>query len=250
MRHQGIELSFLRDNYVDKYSEKDNEIKRTQFLLNEDELKFFPKEGLVNYHVNELIELSRVNNKKSDSKKILYSIGQSAYKGWKNVRDDISDRERKLLSEKLREKFIKNKLILDYKLHPSSLQDQIYYYRNLAFKSPSKVITSESIERLMGDYGIVVFDIIGTRALTYALYHNFEIILYVPEQLLVRSENFKDLKNRAHIVRNGIELEKVLELFSQDKLNSKKYNLEFKQKYFGNLSHEDSIKKAFQKITG
>ena len=248
MRHQGIELSFLKDNYVDKYSEKDEEIKRTQFILNENELSFFPKENLVNYHINELIDLSKVDHKEISSKRVLYSLGQSAFKGLKNLKDEISDRERKLFSEKLRSTCINNKLTLDFKLHPTSLQDQVFFYRNLTFNSPSKVITYESVHRLMGNYGIIVFDTIGSRALSYALFHNFEIILYVPNELPVRSENFQDLKSRVHIVRNEVELEKVVDLFSQNKLKNKTPNIKFNKKYFGHLSHKDSIEKAFQRI--
>jgi hypothetical protein len=250
MRHQGIELSFLKDTYFDKFTDKDEEIKRTQFILNENELSFFPKENLVNYHINELIELSKVDHKDISSKKILYSVGQSGYQGWKNFRDEITDRERKLFSEKLSSTCKKNKLIVDFKLHPASLQDQVFFYRNLSFNSHSKVLTYESVNRLMGKYGIIVFDMIASRALTYALYHDFEIILYVPNQLPVRTENFQDLESRVHIVRNVLELEKKLDLFSQNKLKHKTSNIKFNEKYFGHLSYEDSIEKAFQRIIG
>ena len=58
------------------------------------------------------------------------------------------------------------------------------------------------------------------------------------------SSEIKKLQERV------LELEKKLDLFSQNKLKHKTSNIKFNEKYFGHLSYEDSIEKAFQRIIG
>ena len=112
------------------------------------------------------------------------------------------------------------------------------------------MILGGSIERILKNYGLIVLDIISTRVLGFALYHDLEILLYLPENYLVNVQNYQDLKNRVHIASNKEDLEAILSLFSENNLMEKKNNDEFKKVYFQKENNQASIANTFNLILG
>ena len=104
-----------------------------------------------------------------------------------------------------------------------------------------------SIERILRNYQIVVIDILSTRVLSFCLYHNIEIILYVPQDYRLNSETFVDLEKRVHVVRDNGELHNTLRAYSEGLLQNKDF-IGFHAKYFGKLSHLESLQEAYKAL--
>jgi hypothetical protein len=74
-----------------------------------------------------------------------------------------------------------------------------------------------------------------------------QVVLYVPKDYILNETSFRDLEKRIHIVRDNIELEKVIQEFYDGKLAKKSYPA-FDKKYLRDLSHKEFIKETFRAI--
>ena len=251
MRHQGIELSFVGPTHLDNFGEKDPTIKRTQFLLNQYELDSYPTNKNITYAVPGLIDITKALPQISLKQRILYSAGPPANLNFKNLRDVITDRERFNFSESLINFTQQLSVELDIKVHPAGWEASAELFYKLIENIPShkkpNILLDGSIERILRNYQIVVIDIITTRVLSFCLYHNLEIVLYVPRDYRLNYETFQDLEKRAHIVRDESELHNILKAYSDGSLQNKSC-IEFNIKYFGKLSHLESLQEAYKTL--
>ena len=94
---------------------------------------------------------------------------------------------------------------------------------------------------------IIILDIIPTRVLTFLLYYNLQVILYVPKDYLLNEISFQELEKRIHIVRDNIELEQAIQKFHDGTLEKKSHPT-FDKKYLRDLSHEEFIEEAYRVI--
>lgn len=244
LRHEGIELSFLYDNYVDQYCEKDVKIKRIQFLYNKNETNFFPKHKNVKFHLIEPLLYVDKRKRRKKNKKIIYCSGPCAYFGFKNLRDQTTDREKQLLSKSLSRISLKNLLKIDIKLHPSSWKESLKFYDNLDLFPGSKVIFDGKTSDLLKKYNLLIIDIVATKVLSEGIFNNMEIILYKPKDINLRKENTEALKSRVHIVETIAELEEKIFLYSNGELNSKIDSNIFKEKFYNFDTKMSNIEKT------
>tara|TARA_B100000989_G_scaffold297183_1_gene282220 strand:- start:62 stop:1849 length:1788 start_codon:yes stop_codon:yes gene_type:complete len=251
MRHQGIELNFIPASLLDDFCDNDLTINRTQFLLNEYEIESYPVQDNIKYKKGGFIEFSKPLPSKKEKKGILYSGGPPEHFTFKNPRALITNFERFHLASKLISLTDKLNLQLDIKVHPIEWELSVTFFRNLVKKNPlknkPKILFDGSIERIMMNYELIILDIIPTRVLTFALYYNLQVILYVPKDYLLNETSFQDLEKRIHIVRDNIELEQVLQKFYDGTLARKSYPA-FDKKYLRDLSHKEFIEETFKAI--
>ena len=251
MRHQGIEINFFPPSFLDDFCENDLIIHRTQFLLNDYEIESYPIQDRINYKKAGFIEFSKLLPSKKEKKGILYSAGPPEHFTFKNPRAIITNFERFNFVSKLISSINKFNLQLDIKVHPAEWKSSAIFFRNLVNKftrkNKPKILLDGSIERIMMNYELIILDIISTRVLNFALYHNLQVILYVPNDYFLNEIPFEDLEKRIHIVRDNIELERALQKFYDGKLEFKS-NPMFDEKYLRDLSHEELIAEAYREI--
>jgi hypothetical protein len=251
MRHQGIELNFIPPSLLDDFGDNDLTINRTQFLLNDYEIESYPVQNNITYKKGGFIEFSKPLPSKKEKKGILYSGGPPEHFTFKNPRALITNFERYNFASKLISLTDKLNLQLDIKVHPAEWKLSTTFFKNLIKnnleKNKPKVLFDGSIERIMMNYELIILDIIPTRVLSFALYHDMQVVLYVPKDYILNETSFRDLEKRIHIVRDNIELEKVIQEFYDGKLAKKSYPA-FDKKYLRDLSHKEFIKETFRAI--
>jgi len=251
MRHQGIELNFIPASFLDDFCENDLTIPRTQFLLNNYEIDSYPVQEDILYKRAGFIEFSKFLPSKKKKKGILYSGGPPEHFTFKNPRALISNFERFNFASKLISLTDKLNLQLDIKVHPAEWKLSTIFFKNLVknslLKNKPKILLDGSIERIMKNYGLIILDIIPTRVINFALYHDMQVVLYVPKDYILNETSFRDLEKRIHIVRSNNELEQVLQKFYEGTL-AKKSCPAFDKKYLRDLSHEEFIEETFKII--
>ena len=248
LRHQGIELSFLRPSYLDLFIDKQPDIKRIQFLNHKLEHKLFNLNKKVELKYFGLIDFSQPLIRDSQNKKgILYSVGPPAHFSFKNLRNVISDRERYNLAKNLFEESTNSEINLDIKVHPGELKLSYDLFRRLVRRYNEKknlrIIVDGSIERILKNYDLVILDIISSRVLTYSLFLKKNIILYVPENYSVNEYFYEHLLSRVHIVKNKSDLESVLINYKKNTLPKKDF--EGFDKIFFSKNYHDNILESF-----
>tara|TARA_B100002019_G_scaffold131625_1_gene113089 strand:- start:7462 stop:9249 length:1788 start_codon:yes stop_codon:yes gene_type:complete len=251
MRHQGIELNFFPASFLDDFCENDLTIHRTQFLLNNFEIESYPIQEGILYKRAGFIEFSKPLPSKKEKKGILFSGGPPEHFTFKNPRAVITNLERFNFASKLISLTDKLNLQLDIKVHPAEWKLSAIFFKNLikknSLKNKPKILIDGSIERIMKNYGLIIIDIISSRVLNFALYHDMQTILYVPKDYLLNETSFRDLEKRIHIVRSNNELEQVLQKYHDGMLAKKSYPT-FDRKYLRDLSHEEFIEETFKSI--
>ncbi len=251
MRHQGIELNFFPASFLDDFCENDLTIHRTQFLLNNFEIESYPIQEGILYKRAGFIEFSKPLPSKKEKKGILFSGGPPEHFTFKNPRAVITNLERFNFASKLISLTDKLNLQLDIKVHPAEWKLSAIFFKNLikknSLKNKPKILIDGSIERIMKNYGLIIIDIISSRVLNFALYHDMQTILYVPKDYLLNETSFRDLEKRIHIVRSNNELEQVLQKYHDGMLAKKSYPT-FDKKYLRDLSHEEFIEETFKSI--
>ncbi len=251
MRHQGIELNFIPASFLDDFCENDLTIHRTQFLLNDYEIESYPIKDGISYKRAGFIEFSKFLPSKKDKKGILYSAGPPEHFTFKNPRALITNFERFNFTTKLISLTDKLNLKLDIKVHPIEWKLSTIFFRNLVknnlTENKPKILLDGSIERIMKNYELIILDIIATRVLNFALYHNLQVVLFVPKDYLLNETSFQDLEKRIHIVRSNDELEQILQKFYDGTLVKKSYPT-FDKKYLRDLSHEEFIEETYREI--
>ena len=247
MRHQGIELNFIPASFLDDFCENDLTIHRTQFLLNNFEIESYPIQEGILYKKAGFIEFSKPLPSKKEKKGILYSGGPPEHFTFKNPMALISNLERFNFASKLISLTDKLNLQLDIKVHPAEWKLSAIFFKNLikknSLKNKPKILIDGSIERIMKNYGLIIIDIISSRVLNFALYHDMQVVLYVPKDYLL-NETLSILK-RIHIVRSNNELEQVLQKFRGTLAKSCPA---FDKKYLRDLSHGEFLEETFKSI--
>ena len=251
MRHQGIEINFFPQSFLDTFVESDLIIKRKQFLLNDYETKLYPKHENVSYEKKGWIDFSKPLPPIKAKKGIIYSAGPPDHFTFKNPRAIITNMERFNLSKNLLHLTQKHDVSMDIKVHPCEWEIGYDFFhqliKDLPRRNKPRILLDGSIERIIRNYELVVIDIISTRVLTFALYYDLQIILYIPEEYYLNLETFKDLEDRIHIVRTSHQLNVAIEKFCKGTLLKKNDNI-FKHKYLRNLSHDEFLEEAFQAL--
>ena len=251
MRHQGIELNFIPPSLLDDFCENDLTIRRTQFLLNDYEIESYPIQDSITYKKGGFIEFTKPLPSKKRKKGILYSGGPPEHFTFKNPRALITNFERFNFASELISLTDKFNLHLDIKVHPAEWKVSATFFQNLVKNNTTtnkpKILLDGSLERIMMNYELIILDIISTRVLTFALYYNLQVILYVPKDYFLNETSFQDLEKRIHIVRENIELEQAIQKFHDGTLEKKSHPT-FDKKYLRDLSHEEFIEEAYRVI--
>ena len=248
MRHQGVELNFFPRTFLDDFCENDLIIDRTQFLLNDYEIDAYSTQDKISYKKAGFIDFSKPLKSNKQKQGIIYSPGPPEHFTFKNPYGVITNFERFNFASELITLTNKFNLHLDIKVHPAEWEISATFFQNLvkdnSIRNKSKILLDGSIERILKNYQLIILDIISTRVLTFALYYNLQVILYVPKDYLLNDITFQDLEKRIHIVRDNIELEQVIQKFYEGTLEKKSYPT-FDKKYLRDLSHEELIEEAY-----
>jgi hypothetical protein len=245
-KHGGAENMFSMPSIFDKYLERNPVIKRTQFVHNHFEEKECKK--LINVTPIIAGSLSRPLKKfnSQNNKKILYSAGVPAHYSLKEVSRTISDYTRFNFSKSLINHCQDRSLRLDIKVHPAEWSIGFQYFNMLknnyaTNKRHIKIIAGGAIERILSNYGLFVFDMVATRALSMALNFDIPIILFVPSDLELRQDCYVDLKQRLHMVSNTDDLKSALNSYKKGELRSG-HSADFVKKYLGTKDSNTAAK--------
>ena len=139
-----------------------------------------------------------------------------------------------------------NSLYLDIKVHPAEWSIGYQYFQMLKnnyadHKKQIKILAGGTIERILSQYGLLVFDMVSTRVLSGALNLDLPIILFVPIGLEMRKECYNDLKNRVRIVSNSDELQIALKSYKKGEMKSG-HSSDFIKKYLGTKNSNNAAK--------
>ncbi len=251
MRHQGVELNFFPRTFLDDFCENDLIINRTQFLLNDYEIESYPTQDKIAYKKAGFVDFSKPLKSNKEKKGIIYSPGPPEHFTFKNPNGVITNLERFKFASGLINLTNAFNLVLDIKVHPAEWEISANFFHNLvennSKRTKPKILLDGSIERILKNYQLIILDIISTKVLTFALYYDLQVILYVPKDYSLNDTTFQDLEKRIHIVRDNIELEKVIKKFYDGTLEKKSYPI-FDKKYLRDLTHDEFIEEAYRTI--
>ncbi|MDH5523653.1 MAG: hypothetical protein OEY01_06630 [Desulfobulbaceae bacterium] len=247
-KHGGAENLFLLPSILDPYLERNQVIRRTQFLHSSVELHDYEKSPDIHPVVTGALLRPSFPSVDIGGRKILYSAGAPAHYTFKEMRKIISDRERYIFAKSLVEKCAALDLYLDVKIHPAEWSVGYTFFRALCDRLESRgkrirILSGGTIERNLSLYSLLVLDMVSTKVLSSAFNLDLPIVLYVPSGFPMRPEHYDDLKKRVHVVQNADELNNVLNLHANGNLKNS-YGEEFKGKYMGTSNINDALYKV------
>lgn len=245
-KHGSSETLFVQPCILDQFYEQDPAIERVQFLHSQIEQESF--QGMTRVTTRVVGPLVRVANRTRKQalalSRVLYSVGPPAHYSFKDMRLAITDAERFRFASALVESAASVGVPLDVKVHPGEWRVGWDFFDELLRGSASQqrnthLIAGGSIERIMGHYGLLIFDIICTRVLSLAFSLDIPLIVHVPSGFLPRGSTIGDLGQRVYLARSDEELRMLLSAFRQGNLPALR-SQEFDERYM-QLTQEDAI---------
>jgi len=215
--------SAFYNNYFDKYVEKDKKIKHT-LILNSKLEELENKDGSTHKGLGSISKFNFVNSfSKKNKKRAIYCCGPFPIRSYRTILSNNTDKTFYQSSREIIEEAIDCSIKLDIKPHPETKRAQYNYFSkliNLKNRKKIKLINPLSVESVLKSYSLVILDFNASALLPLVLSLNIPLILYFKDKKIINNKTLPDLRERAHIIGNPMDLKVAFNNYNINKLKS------------------------------
>jgi len=236
-QHGGATI--LCNNPYQKYLEQNNNIKKINILHAKREEELLKKDLSMDCYGSGSINLYRFYNSHrrvifNSQRKVLYCSALLNLYSYKDIiMVNLPDKHILEMSKDVVNIIHKFHLKMDIKVHPGDESYNYLYFKSLLKRRHSKnirILRGFPVERVIRKYGLMILDQITSMLIPISIVLNIPVILYLKEMPDVSEEVMGDMKKRFYIVRDRSELERYLNLYTEDRLEPK-FSLDMVDKY-------------------
>ncbi|MDD4957669.1 MAG: hypothetical protein PHQ61_08540 [Candidatus Omnitrophica bacterium] len=212
---------FHYDHYQ-RYLERNENIKKTVIYQSEHEKKMFTGDMGSEKEVIGSAKLFNIYRKESERRsrkmagRALYCPGPFNFHNYKDLIANVSDRELFRVNLDVLEAARDAGVDMDIKIHPSDEEYNYRYFSRLAGYAGlhgTECLKGFPAEKVMGEYGMLVLDYIGSTLVLSAMVFDSPAVMYLKDRSYLEPEAAADLEKRFYIPAGTNELRDVFRLF-------------------------------------
>ena len=177
-KHSSVDNLFVEESIFDPYFERDQYVKRIQFLSAELEERYYVGTTNVKCVVSGSLYRPKSFKVLPGNKKILYSVGPPTHHIFREMGRTVTDYERYRFAKMLVDISSKLDLTVDIKIHPAEAFIGYSLFSRLLegySENNFKILPEGTIDRIYKHYGLIVLDMISTRVLSSVLNLNIPV---------------------------------------------------------------------------
>jgi len=182
------------------------------------------KDGSTHKGLGSISKFNFVNSfSKKNKKRAIYCCGPFPIRSYRTILSNNTDKTFYQSSREIIEEAIDCSIKLDIKPHPETKRAQYNYFSkliNLKNRKKIKLINPLSVESVLKSYSLVILDFNASALLPLVLSLNIPLILYFKDKKIINNKTLPDLRERAHIIGNPMDLKVAFNNYNINKLKS------------------------------